>query len=84
MGAHSRPEKNISRVFKVAPPANVQGLNFESFENDGGPTILRVFKVAPPANVPGLNFENSENGGGPTIFRVFRVATGAPSHPYRL
>ena len=67
----------IFKEFKVPPPANVPGLNFENFENDGGTTIFKVFKVPPPANVPGLNFENFENDGGTTIFKVFKVAPPA-------
>ena len=57
------------RVFRVAPPANVPGLNFENFENGGGPTIFRVFRVAPPANWP-------EPGG--TTLKTLKMAVAPP------
>ena len=45
-------ELGVFKVFKVPPPANVPGLNFENLENDGGTTSFKVCKVVPPANWP--------------------------------
>ena len=80
-------EIDVFKVFKVPPPANVPGLNFENFENDGVTTIFKVFKVFKVLSLGQLagtgrrNFENSENGGATTIFRVFRGVTGPRPAP---
>ena len=64
--------------------ANVPGLNFENFENDGVTTLFKVFKVSSLGQLAGTgrrNFENSENGGATTIFKVFRGVAGPRPAP---
>ena len=68
----------------VQSPANVPGLNFENFENDGVTTIFKVFKVSSLGQLAGTgghNFENSDDGGATTIFKVFRGVAGPRPAP---